>query len=224
VPAETSSHKLPYPLEGDSADVPRDVKALALRLDDQLDKIAPKQIIGGSAGKLLIVDKTGATAFCAMKGDGTIDAEGNLQLAPVTSQKLKPTMGTKMLQANYTLTNSATALTMQGGALEITPAVPSRLLVWSFWMPEYTKLESGSFFTGHIQSGGGEVIVELPAPEIRSPWALSLPGTLSATHVCLLPEAGKKYPIKMLASTASAADTGKLIAANTGFTYMLVAA
>ncbi len=73
-------HFLPYPEADDNNNVPADMKALAEKVDSELDAIAPGQLVGGAAGKLLICGSTGAGAFKAMSGDATIDKEGNLQL------------------------------------------------------------------------------------------------------------------------------------------------
>ncbi len=86
MPAETAAHKLPYPVGSDSPpDVPAHMQALASAVDTKLGAIdASSQIAvpggAGDAGKLLVVQNTGALAYKAMGGDATIDKDGNLQL------------------------------------------------------------------------------------------------------------------------------------------------
>lgn len=68
---KTSKLELPYPVEGESADVPRDIKALAERAET---------VLAGTAGQLLIVKSTGAPAAKAMSGDATLTEGGALTI------------------------------------------------------------------------------------------------------------------------------------------------
>lgn len=77
-------HEIPFFLASDSPPDMGDVtEAMANRIHSRLNSIATSQLVvpGGEAddGKLLIV-KDGAAAYRAMKGDATIDEDGNLQL------------------------------------------------------------------------------------------------------------------------------------------------
>jgi len=85
--------------------------------------------VGQGAGKLLVVQNTGAAAWKAMKGDATLAEDGTLTVADavITSRKLKPTSGLLQLSESKTLTESL--VDMPGLKLEITPAVPSILVV-----------------------------------------------------------------------------------------------
>lgn len=76
MPSHTASHELPYPLEGESADVPRDIKALAEKADSSLDAIAPKQITGVAKKQLLIANASGVVTAVTASGDVTNDESG----------------------------------------------------------------------------------------------------------------------------------------------------
>jgi hypothetical protein len=94
LPEEHGALKHRVPTPGDyspgQADVPRAFREYDDDVTADLQNIAPKQIVGGSAGKLLIVDGTGATAFAAMKGDATLAADGTLTIGKekVTNEKV----------------------------------------------------------------------------------------------------------------------------------------
>jgi hypothetical protein len=144
-------HEIPYYLETDSPpDMGAVSKAMAERVHGQLDSIAPKQIVGGTKGQLVVVDNTGATAFKAMKGDGTIDGEGNFQLGKgvvgseeladgsgteakhgdgsVTSRKWKPTAGYRPAESSPVLSSTETKDVLE--LPEITVPFISRLRLW----------------------------------------------------------------------------------------------
>lgn len=78
--AETPVHKLRFPETTDPDTLAAYYQHLAEDVELALDAIAPSQLIGGAAGQLIIVDGTGAGAYKAMTGDGTIDAGGSFQL------------------------------------------------------------------------------------------------------------------------------------------------
>lgn len=82
VSGKTPDFEIPYYLDGDAPpNMATVTKAMADRLEALHGAIDLSQLVvpGSSDGKLVIV-KDGAAAFIAMKGDGTIDEEGNLQL------------------------------------------------------------------------------------------------------------------------------------------------
>lgn len=76
----TASHAIPYPQGTDDATVPAHMQALAEKVDTELDAIAPAQIVGVTAGKLLIANGDGVVTGVAMSGDGTITPAGDFQL------------------------------------------------------------------------------------------------------------------------------------------------
>lgn len=86
----TISHSLPYPEAADDATPHVDIKLLAEALDTELDQIAPGQIVGPTAGQLLIANSSGKVTGVAMSGDGTISAAGALTLGTgkITTGKL----------------------------------------------------------------------------------------------------------------------------------------
>lgn len=77
-------HEIPYFLGSDAPpDIGDVTKAMADRLHERLDDIAPGQLTPpggeGDDGKLLIVN-SGAPAFAAMKGDATLAEDGTLTI------------------------------------------------------------------------------------------------------------------------------------------------
>jgi hypothetical protein len=79
MPDSTSELALPYPLGADDADVPTYIQGLAERVELILlrgGEIATYDPAAGDAGKLIVVDATGAPAYRAMTGDVHIDDDG----------------------------------------------------------------------------------------------------------------------------------------------------
>lgn len=72
----TPSHDLPYPEGADDAVPHADIQDLAEKLDTELDDIAPSQITGVAAGRLLIANASGVVTATAVTGDITIGSDG----------------------------------------------------------------------------------------------------------------------------------------------------
>lgn len=80
------------PVLGEEADVPKDLGALALDIENSLKVLDPKFLATAGAGdakKLLIVQNTGAAAFKALNGDATISEAGALTIANEAITTLK---------------------------------------------------------------------------------------------------------------------------------------
>jgi hypothetical protein len=97
LPAKTAApFEIPYAVEADSPpSIEAATRPAAERLHQLLGEVGPGQVVGGSAGQLLVAGATGAGAYRAMKGDASLDAEGRLQLADgaVTLAKLSSGLG-----------------------------------------------------------------------------------------------------------------------------------
>lgn len=78
---ETTNHKIRYPEPKDPDTLAAYWENQAKDVERELDAIDPKQIVGGSAGKLLIAKSTGAGAYTAMKGDATLAEDGTVTIA-----------------------------------------------------------------------------------------------------------------------------------------------
>lgn len=76
----TPNHSLPWPEGTDAAVVPADLEDLATAVDTSLDHIAPGQIVGVTAGRLLIANGSGVVTGVAISGDGTISSTGVLAI------------------------------------------------------------------------------------------------------------------------------------------------
>jgi hypothetical protein len=87
---ETTNHKIRYPEPKDPDTMAVYWENQAKDVDRELDAIDPKQIIGGSAGKILIAKSTGAGVWAALKGDGTLAEDGTLNIGgrKITDPKL----------------------------------------------------------------------------------------------------------------------------------------
>lgn len=100
---ETTNHKIRYPEPKDPDTLAAYWENQANDVERELDKIDPKQIIGGSAGKLIIAKSTGAGAFTAMKGDATLAEDGTLTIAndAITAAKIaESAVGASEIAAN----------------------------------------------------------------------------------------------------------------------------
>lgn len=155
---------------------------------------------GQGAGKLLIVQNTGAAAWKAMSGDVSINSSGVTQIGnnklatgmyqdgSVTSQKFKPTMESKVSSANLSLTEAFQDIA--GTIYEVTPPVASKLfLIASFRM---------------LSTSGG-----------TARGTVNLDGSDEPDHATLTPEAGKSASatvgqIYMLTLSAATKHTIKL--------------
>lgn len=76
----TPNHSLPWPEGTDAAVVPADLEDLATAVDTSLDHIAPGQIVGVTAGRLLIANGSGVVTGVAISGDGTVSSTGVLAI------------------------------------------------------------------------------------------------------------------------------------------------
>jgi hypothetical protein len=108
----TPNYALPYPVATDTADVPRDIQALATRLDDRT--VIPRAVIAGQVaangtitkGTGFTVNKTGTGNYVV-----TITAGGILQGASATG------LGTAIQISAFTNTTFNLALySFSGGA------------------------------------------------------------------------------------------------------------
>lgn len=77
---ETTNHKLRYPETKDPDTLALYWENLAKDTERELDAIDPKQITGGSAGKIIIAKSTGAGVYAALKGDATLAEDGTLSI------------------------------------------------------------------------------------------------------------------------------------------------
>ena len=90
MPAKTAApFEIPYAVESDKPpSIETAMKPTAERVHKLLGEIAPGQIVGGSAGKLVIAGSTGAGAYKALKGDATLAEDGTLTIG---SEKVSTT-------------------------------------------------------------------------------------------------------------------------------------
>lgn len=129
----TPSHNLPYPEGADDAVPHADLQALAEKLDTELDDIAPGQITGVAAGRLLIANASGVVTGTAITGDITVNSSG---VAEIGAGKV----GTPELGANAVTTakidNGAVARNkvgtwIQAGSVSASGASGSATITWS---------------------------------------------------------------------------------------------
>lgn len=131
-----SPFEIPFLTESDIPDMGAGDEAIAKRvhalfgevatglagITTDLANIAPGQIVGGSAGKLLIAGSTGAAAYKAMKGDATLAEDGTLTL----SDSVK---GTSLFhEAAVTRTNTALGAFSTPLKLELPAVEPNQLI------------------------------------------------------------------------------------------------
>lgn len=211
---ETAGHKLPYPTEELAADVPKDIKALAEKVNSELDLIAPKQITGVAKKQLLIANSSGVVTAVTASGDVTNDEAGVFTVGDgkITSQKMKPTVGVKASSGDLTLTTSYQDV--PGAALSITPVVASTLKVTAI------------FEFGPEGGASGEMLgtLRLDAEDqsrVARGGAASIgeKGTYSQIYALALTAA--PHTIKMRAKRVGA--SGACLAAGTAFLFELVA-
>lgn len=133
-------HEIPYfePLDK-PPNMATVTKAMADQTAARLDAIAPKQIVGATKKQLLIANASGVVTAVTASGDVTNDESGVFSIGiakileamladgAVTSRKLKPTLGT--VHASESLTLTEFYVDVPGSQREITPVVPSLLVV-----------------------------------------------------------------------------------------------
>lgn len=123
----TANHNLPYPAGTDPAVVPDDVQALAEQVDSELDQIGLGQIVGATAGRLLVANASGVITDVVMFGDATLSPTGALAIgenkignghvksdAAIALSKLANITAGRMLIGNSS--NVPTATAMSGDA------------------------------------------------------------------------------------------------------------
>lgn len=108
--SSTPNHSLPYPQGSDDATVHTDLQALAEAVDTELDQIAPGQIVGPTAGQLLVANSSGQVTGVAMSGDGTITPAAALTIGDkkITTAKLDDAAVTTAKLAAGAVTRAAT--------------------------------------------------------------------------------------------------------------------
>lgn len=193
MPENTETFAIPKPLNTDKPPSIEDAVGPGLdRVDELLGEIAPGQIVGGSAGKLLIAGSTGAGAYKAMSGDATIDKDGALAIAKGavgtaeladgagTSPKLKPTIesaaqvGGPVTLSYGTWSDLATIM--------LTPSVTSALLIF----PSIKLQVSATSFVVQWRVAEGESALMAGAETL---------GGLSGTQLFTI--TGSTYPITL---------------------------
>ncbi|HTU14203.1 MAG TPA: hypothetical protein VMF31_03310 [Solirubrobacterales bacterium] len=87
----SASHGIPTPAGSDPATIPTHLKAMADKIDSELDAIAPSQITGAVAGQLLIANASGVIIAQAITGDASISSSGALKIgtAKVDTPEIK---------------------------------------------------------------------------------------------------------------------------------------
>lgn len=171
---------------------------------------------GQTAGKLLIVQSTGAAAWKAMSGDATIDKNGALTISDgaVSSRKLKPTVGIFSSSGSMNLPEALTDVA--GAVLEITPSVASILKVVATFDFEVITGTSLRTLTGTLGLDG----VDQTQTAVYKTTATG--GLVSVTQVYSLALTAAKHTIKMRAKS-DVAENGR-VTKNTRALYELVAA
>ena len=215
MPEEHGALKLKVPISGDyspgQADVPRAFREFA---DSQAERFT------AASGRLLVAQPSDVAKFVAMKGDGTIDAEGNFQLAPVTSPKLKPSVGAVYATADLAL--GAAYADIPGAELKITSAVPSTLLVTATF--DLAALEVAGVAKGSIAVDGAAESTHVAELQCEADSAGNQPknrATVSQTYALSLTAAA--HTIKLRARREGGGTTYSARGTHTGFLWMLVA-
>lgn len=76
----SANHDIPFPEGNDLATIPAHMEAMANQIDSELDNIAPNQITGVAAGKLLVANASGVLTPQTISGDATISNAGVLEV------------------------------------------------------------------------------------------------------------------------------------------------
>ena len=254
MPKETPKHGLRYPEPEDPDTLATYWQHLAEDTEEALDEIAPSQIVGGMAGKLIVAGSTGAGAYKAMKGDATLAEDGtltigagavgpsklaagaalaNLAAASVTSPRVKLTAGRVSASGDLDLTGSYADV--PGASLTITPMVESKLLVtasfdfkvdsFSTGAPAYVpKIEC----IGSIKLDAAAESSTLAILEREESAAGDVPLMIRVTCVQTyeLTLTAAEHTIKLRAKSGFEAGTSyeTCFKDGTGFTYILLAA
>ncbi len=79
----SANHDIPTPSSNDYPQVADHLMAMAEQIDSELDAIAPQQIHGVSAGRMLTTSSTGSVTSRAISGDATIDNTGVLTIGGI---------------------------------------------------------------------------------------------------------------------------------------------
>lgn len=102
----SANHEIPTPSSDEPPVVPDHLVAMADQIDSELDAIAPGQIVGVSAGRLLATSSTGAVTSRAVSGDATISGTGELSIGggKVNTAELKDSSVTAAKVGNGAVT------------------------------------------------------------------------------------------------------------------------
>lgn len=270
---ETPNHKLRYPQGEDPAKHALYYENLAKDTERELDAIAPGQIVGGSAGQLLVVQNTGGAAFKALSGDVTISeagvatigtgkvtadklggssvetgkvkdgavTAGKLASSAVEEAKIKDGAVTEAKHADGSVTSRKAKLTAgvveaseswaltlvyedaPGASLEITPAVPSLLLVTAVFCFGWENADT--------QSAQGTISLDGVDQTSMAVLTNTVPGATGADALTTVPQvyslslSAAKHTVKMRARRVAAGPAAGVLFATerTRFIYQLVA-
>ncbi|HTU16327.1 MAG TPA: hypothetical protein VMF31_14155 [Solirubrobacterales bacterium] len=102
----SANHGIVTPEPSDLATIPTHLKAMADQIDSELDAIAPHQITGVGAGKLLIANASGVVTPRTVTGDATISDTGGLKIggSKVDTAELKDSAVTTVKLENGAVT------------------------------------------------------------------------------------------------------------------------
>lgn len=79
----SANHHIPTPESTNLATIPADMKAMADKIDSELDAIGLNQITGVSPGKVLIANSSGVVTPRTVGGDATVSDTGVLDISPL---------------------------------------------------------------------------------------------------------------------------------------------
>lgn len=158
----TSSHDLPYPEGADDAVPHSDIKNLAEKLDTELDHITPSQIVGPTAGQLLIANSSGVITGTAVTGDIAIDSSGQAEIQPGkvgTTEVAGKAITTAKIDDNA-VTRAKLGPTLQTVGFLIAAAGGSQTITWSTPFPNLNYLVTvGVEAPGSEGNTGGSVVL-----------------------------------------------------------------
>lgn len=166
----TANHQIPTPETTELATIPAHMKAMADKIDSELDRINLSQIVGVDPGKVLIANASGVVTPQSITGDANVSEAGVLEITPlavdtaelndsaVTTSKIGTGAVTRSKMGPwfkvYTLTTSGTVAA--GG---ITGAIVNHDLGHTNYMALVTPLTSGWM---NVSWGKGNLIGQDP--------------------------------------------------------------